>query len=423
MIDSEYYDRKKNLLDKTCFPQNMDVERRKFLKLATLLAAATFGYVSFDTLSYVKRYLLHIFKEPTELHPPIYNPDTLIQQNNRVVVVHDSRATSWDFTTGWYGDYVNQSVVDNMVNTGIMKLTGTPTIGDAWKALIPHYVSGDKIAIKVNFNNSMGYTDTHNNIDALMQPIDPIIAGLKEIGVSESDIWIYDALRPIPDRFINKCRYNDVSYYDIFGHEGRKKASFESTSPDTYINFVNSNIQRHQLTDVITTATYIINIPIIKQHGGAGVTLSMKNHLGSLNPSTNTAIENIPDLHAYLYLFSNSYSPRYNPLIDINSNPHINNKTILIIGDGLYGNWYSNWQKPRRWRTYNNSALNTLFFSRNAVAIDSVMYDFLSAETGIDQQSDDYLHIAAAKGLGVHEHRSRNNKYRLIDYVAIDFDT
>ena len=46
------------------------------------------------------------------------------------------------------------------------------------------------------------------------------------------------------------------------------------------------------------------------------------------------------------------------------------------------------------------------------------MCDFLSAETFIDPRSDDYLHIAAEKGMGVHEHRSKNNKYNIIDYTG-----
>lgn len=399
------------------------MSRRAFLKIAGVACAVSLGYAILNLTNLRRNISKKLnLKGSIESHDPIYTKNSLESPNNRVVAVHDSNATNWDFSTGWYGDYVDQSIVDEMVNTGIMELTETKTIGDAWRTLIPNYVSGEKIAIKVNFNDSSSYNDSHNKIDALMHPINPIIAGLKKIGVQEPDIWIYDALRPIPNRFINKCIYKGILYYDFFGLNGRNKATFNSTSSESNIKFSNKNIRPHKLTDVITNANYVINIPIIKRHGGSGVTLSMKNHLGSLNPSTRTSIENIPDIHDYIYLYSKNYNSNYNPLVDININPNIKNKIVLIVGDGLYGNWYSNNQEPRKWKTFNNKALNTLFFSRNPVVIDSVMYDFLSAETFIDHGSDDYLHIAARNGLGIHEHKSKDNTYNLIDYVDLNFD-
>ncbi len=76
---------------------------------------------------------------------------------HRVVAVHDSDATSWDFpcrSSGecpeYYGavKYVDQQVVDQMVASGVMRLTGTTTAQAAWLALLPDYQPGEKIAIK-----------------------------------------------------------------------------------------------------------------------------------------------------------------------------------------------------------------------------------------------------------------------------------
>ena len=72
---------------------------------------------------------------------------------HRVVHTHSLEATNWDYATGWYGDYVDQAVVDAMTDRGVMALTDTTTLADAWDALLPAYTAGQKVAIKVNLNN------------------------------------------------------------------------------------------------------------------------------------------------------------------------------------------------------------------------------------------------------------------------------
>ena len=73
---------------------------------------------------------------------------------HRVVHTHSDDATYWDYTTGWYGDYVSQTVVNAMTDRGVMALTNTATLADAWRALIPAYTAGQKVAIKINLNNA-----------------------------------------------------------------------------------------------------------------------------------------------------------------------------------------------------------------------------------------------------------------------------
>ena len=108
----------------------------------------------------------------------------------RVVSVHDSSATNWNFTTGNYWDHVNQEIVHKMVGQGVMALTGEETVGDAWSSLIP-YQPGDAVAIKVNLNNSHGCDSCDDNqMDALPQTVNAVILGLETIGVPPDKIWI-----------------------------------------------------------------------------------------------------------------------------------------------------------------------------------------------------------------------------------------
>lgn len=360
-----------------------------------------------------------------------------LESPHRVVSVHDSNATNWDFqctSTGscpaYYGDYVDQAAVDTMVDKGLMELTGTSNITEAWQTLLPAYEPGQKIAIKVNFNDSIlggggtGYVDSDAYVDALPQMINSLVRGLKNIGVQEEHISVFDASRYITDRFRNLILYPGIKYYDGFGNGSDvQKTGFTSTDPTAEIDFSASGFSgSNKVTDILVESDYFINIPIMKRHGGAGITLSLKNNFGTIDLSNSTQKH---ALHDYFFLYGVNYSSTANPLIDINNNTHIKDKTILVLGDGLYGTWPDNNQPPRRWASFNNDSPNILFFSVDPIAVDSVMYDYMTREGSIDASAEDILIAAAQAGLGVHErwNNSFDREYTSIDYIEIDYDT
>jgi hypothetical protein len=93
----------------------------------------------------------------------------------------------------------------------------------------------------------------------------------------------------------------------------------------------------------------------------------------------------------------------------------------------LYGCWLNNYSEPQPWVTFNDQAPNSLFFSKDPVAVDCVMYDFLDAEAGVLSGGDDHLELAAEDGLGVFEHRDPGTAdpeewYDLIDYEYVSLD-
>jgi len=99
-----------------------------------------------------------------------------IEGRPRVVHVWNQQATFWDFSTGWYGDHVDQNVVDRMVEEGLRALTGQDALLAAWDVLFQRvnesgYQSGEKIAIKVNLNNVRDCGENTNAINALHHPI------------------------------------------------------------------------------------------------------------------------------------------------------------------------------------------------------------------------------------------------------------
>jgi hypothetical protein len=350
-----------------------------------------------------------------------------VQLEGRVVHVHSPQATNWDFGQDYYGQFVDQSVVNTMVDEGIMELTSTASVEDAWRVLIPDYAAGRSIAIKVNFNNASvcgqgcetGCGDGDLAIDALIHPINSVVRGLSLIGVAEQDIRVYDATqgRSIPGRFTSGCLYANVQFCDQFCNN---PTGFTSNDPDAQVTFTPPGgipvPPNQRITDVVIDASYLINIPIVKMHG-AGVTLCFKNHFGT--------IDHCSDLHEYILPSEVYYTPNYNPMVDIYRNPHIVNKTVLSIGDALFGHPANNYTKSQPWTTFGNGAPNSLFFAADPVAVDCVMCDLLAAEGFVPDTADDYLVLAEAAGLGTFERgdpwqQPYGSGYSTIQYIRRD---
>jgi hypothetical protein len=300
-----------------------------------------------------------------------------------------------------------------MVDQGLMALTGAVTVANAWGDLIPDYQTGRAIAIKVNFNNSSSCDDNDTQIDGLIQPVNALVRGMKQAGVAETDIWVYDASRRLPDRFVNGNSYPGVRFFDP---ACRTPVTQSSGDPSAYITFNPPTgvpiPPATRIPDLLLDAAYLINMPIMKPHGIAGVTLTFKNHFGSITAPWN--------LHPYIGTSGANYRTDYNPLVDIYKNPNIGPKTILVVGDALFAAKGFD-VAPAVWSTFGNETPQSLFFATDSVAIDCVMCDFLDTEVGLPESADDYLVLAAAAGLGIYERGDPwQSGYGEIDYLKIE---
>ena len=145
---------------------------------------------------------------PCSSHGPfaLRGPETLLNappNPGKVVHIRNAAATSWTGETD-YWNYLDQTAIDSMVDRGLLELTGATTVVEAWQQLIPDYQTGQKIAIKVNFNNTRLCESTVAVIDALMEPVNAVAKGLIAMGVAPADICVYDAVRALPNRFVSK---------------------------------------------------------------------------------------------------------------------------------------------------------------------------------------------------------------------------
>jgi hypothetical protein len=387
------------------------ISRRKFL---TGSMAVLGGIVLAWTHRLLGAPITHAQEPP--LTPRAYLP--LIFSSNRplfqrgVVHVRDADATNWN-GSGYFYNAVNQDVVNNMVESGLQHLTGQSSWADIWGTLFEPvqaggYSAGQKIAIKVNLNNGHQCSGHGNVIDALPQPVLALISGMVAAGVRSSDIIVYDASRVVPIYLSDAiwASYSDVTIVGEGGCSGVIAPRFGTDSSLTIrFNDLENNLTDRLLPDVLYDVTYLINMPIIKRHGGDGenpVTLGFKNHYGSLNYVVGPGDEY---LHQYIDTDGfEYYRATYSPFVDIYSNPNIQDKTVLILGDGLFGGTRWSSEPIQSWSIFGNDACNSLFFGVDPVATDCVMADLLTAEGLVtSSHTYDYLFCAQEAGLGTCE--------------------
>lgn len=344
--------------------------------------------------------------------PPPSGPVT---RDGHVVHVHAAGATFWDYGSTYYGDYVDHDVVDAMMDAGVMALTGLGSVAEAWRAIVPEYAPGRTIAVKINMNNCyhcdlprVGCADWQLALNALIHPVNAIVSGLRRAYADfhEGDVWVYDGTmggnppvsqRRISGRMKAGCLYPGVRFMDTGCSEPATYDSASPTAPVAWRPPVGVPMPPAvRVTDVLVNATYVINMPIMRRHGAAGVTLGFKNHFGS--------VADCSQLHDWI-LWDDGHPEglRYSALVDLYQNPNIAAKTVLTVGDGLYGNWESNTTKAKPWRTFGGRAAESLFLSFDPVAIDCVMTDILHAEMPVSPMADVYLQLAAQASLGVYE--------------------
>jgi hypothetical protein len=225
-------------------------------------------------------------------------------------------------------------------------------------------------------------------------------------GVQPGDITVYDSIRVIPSYLRDPiwAVYPDVRFLGTGSCPGVITPSHgKNPSLTVQFNDPDGNLQDRQLADVLYDATYVINMPILKRHGGDNanpITLGFKNHFGSLNRITGSGNDN---LHKYISTSDSLYRTTYSPFVDIYLNTNIRYKTVLILGDGLYGG--TSWSSPpiKSWSIFGD-ACNSFFFGIDPVATDCVMADLIVAEGLVSRtHTYDYLCCAEEAGLGVCE--------------------
>ncbi|MBM3852136.1 MAG: DUF362 domain-containing protein [Verrucomicrobia bacterium] len=301
----------------------------------------------------------------------------------RVAWAWDARVCRWNERNGcwWTKDNTDQAGVDAMASRAVQSITKTDSDRAAWEALFRHfnqerrgraagYARGEKIAIKINLNNDRRSYDDTPWINASPHLINALLRQLtRAAGVPESAIAVFDSSRYLTPHLYDYVHgaFPGVVLVDGYGGlPGRVKAEW---TPNR-ITYAVATKMGTAVASVAVEADYLINLYIAKGHPSAGVTLSAKNHYGSVDGRD----------HTYISVKQQGYD-KYNPLVELLGHRDLGGKTILNVCDMLYACYHSD-ALPIRWNLppFNGDWPASLLMSQDPVAIDSVATDFLVAE-------------------------------------------
>lgn len=305
---------------------------------------------------------------------------------SRVVEVHSPGV----MTSKKKADY---SMVQEMIDRGIMELTGEEDLGAAWSCFV-----GTKDVVGLKVNGGGGIFGTHKAV------LESVIAGIKKAGVPGENIVVWDQVTEYLEQFYFKrmkidCKKLGVRFAGCTPalrqehyQEGKPLPGFE-TEP---VEFPWGKVKVAEL--VANELTAIINLPILKDHGCSGVTLALKN--------ISHAVVDVP------WLCHGDCCDPY--IADIVNIPSVRNKLRLHILDGLVGQadggpGFTSWDVM-----FKNEKI---LFSCDPVAVDAlgrewivkaradlelpVMEEADNAIPGIKGRAPKHIATAASKGLGV----------------------
>jgi hypothetical protein len=371
----------------------------------------------------------------------------------RVVWVHDPGAVNQNCVVdapghGWYlSENNNQAVIDGMVSIALHNLTGQNSDSSAWDAIFRYhnaavgkgavgYAKGEKVFIKINatsaWNGNFNPADLTPYAFISETSMGPVLSVLRQltgvVGVDQEDIYVGDPLKHIYKHLYDAWHgeFPDVHYLDNGGYEslGRESVVPSTTAIIHYsdngtvlrTNVWTDNypgddpVYQDYLYTVFQDAEYLINIPMLKGHMRAGMTLFAKNHFGSQTRADASHLHNGLVAPTEMPNVSRGGYGLYRVQVDIMGHSLLGRKNLFFLLDALWGTDYE-LDVPLRWQMapFSNTYSASLFASLDPVAIESVGYDFLRSEFTADRVPaagtyvqmpgvDDYLHQAADPG-------------------------
>jgi hypothetical protein len=307
-----------------------------------------------------------------------------------VAWAHYPKTAQWNEATDafWFDDKWNsQANCDRLVASTITSLTGESSEAAAWKALFIHfndrhgkgknpYRKGEKVAIKINMNNTYSHDDSEE-INASPHLVLSLLRSLvNKGGVPQENIALIEPSRHLTNFLYNKCaaEFPNVIYVDNNGGDGRTKSTYTENAI-TYSSD-NGSLSAALATHVLES-DYNINMALLKGHGGQGVTLCGKNWYGVTGIHANWRMNHHDGMNQ-----RRDGRPSYITFVDYMGHKELGGKTLIYFIDGLYGSKIVDKRPSGKWRTapFNNDWPNTLLASQDGVAIDAVAIDILTNE-------------------------------------------
>lgn len=255
--------------------------------------------------------------------------------------------------------------IESMMHKGMTELTSAPAWPDAWKSL---FQKGDVVAIKVS---PVGGPNLCS--DALV--LNQIIDGLRQAGVAARDIIVFSRYRreivtagidkwlPAGVRWTGASEDYDEVQLDMDGYDPNVYMEMALTKPGE--DPTDARFRRSHVAKVLTQeANKLINLPVLKHHQSAGVTICLKNMSHGMVNNVNRS-HLTPTLNA-----CGAFIPA------VVSLPVFRKKAVLHICDAVKAQWHGGpGGKPEFvWEH------KTMYFATDPVALDKTGLKALDAQ-------------------------------------------
>ncbi|MBK6284667.1 MAG: DUF362 domain-containing protein [Draconibacterium sp.] len=292
----------------------------------------------------------------------------------------------------WYQN-TDKAVVQKMMDDAILNLTESETTKEGWDKIFRNfnvrhgkgktgYKTGEKIVIKINTTNT---SETQYEYGARMDATPEVLLAvltqlINEVGVKHEDIVAGDPYRVFANPLWDLCHiaFPDVHYIDGYGENDREQTRVSDTESLVFSDKENKS----RLPEDYMDAAYMINIPCMKSHGSAGISLTAKNHQGSILGSEQDADEqSASHMHYDFPDADHEAMNQYRHLVDYMGHEKLGGNTVLFIVDAIWSG--TDWNGAvEKWgmSPFNGDYTSSLFLSQDGVAIESVCYDFLYNE-------------------------------------------
>ncbi len=277
---------------------------------------------------------------------------------------------------------VDASLIYKAINSALLKITDSEQSSIAWRNL---FHENDIVGIKLNCLAGRRFSP-HTEI------VEAVIKGIKSAGVKENNIIIFERYNSeLEDAGFSIRKSN--SGFKCFGTDNLPSGGYDSQPQ------IAGSVGSCFSQIVSSYCTAIVNIPVLKDHDLAGVSIGMKNFFGIIhNP--------------------NKYHDRNcDPYVaDLNSHSYIKDKLRLVVCDALRAQYHGGPAFKPQWAW----DFQGILVGTDPVALDRVGTQIIERkrkEMNMLSLKDagrepKYIKTAASLGLGVDDPS-------LIDIIAI----
>ncbi len=242
----------------------------------------------------------------------------------------------------WDGGQVDAERVKSVLAACLRELADQESLDDALQAILPGCTPESTIAIKVN---CIAQCATRWELAwALCGCFTEMFGGAYDV----AQVAIFDQ--------------NYIAGAGYVGSRFTFDGSLVQLTDDPPFGTGVYPVPGHELTSLVADADYLVDMPVLKDHNDNQLTLSFKNHYGSVNPQGGMCGD-------------------YETMLALNAAPEIRDKTALVLLDGILGVWQGGPGQPAQyWSTYGNGLPCTLFVSTDPVTVEYWGRDTINRE-------------------------------------------